>query len=181
MATAADFDRAYRELIDRWESPTLHHNPDDPGGMTYYGIARTRWPQWPGWSLIDESLRQGLVPARDPKITALVPSFYGDQFWNPLRCPALPSPLAIKLFMLATNMGHQRAVALFQHALTTLGVRIGVDGAMGPLTLSAIMAAPLDALMTAVRAAAGGYYLGLIAANPKLAWAKPGWLARARA
>ncbi|RYY16321.1 MAG: N-acetylmuramidase, partial [Cytophagaceae bacterium] len=29
------------------------HDPRDPGGETYRGIARTYNPSWPGWSAID--------------------------------------------------------------------------------------------------------------------------------
>lgn len=49
----AEFLTAFERMIRNEGGYVLHTVADDKGGMTYAGIARNRWPNWAGWSVID--------------------------------------------------------------------------------------------------------------------------------
>lgn len=57
---------------------------------------------------------------------------YRAHFWELLRCPEFPLPLAVALFDCGVNQGRGPAVVFLQAAL-----RVTVDGKLGPRTLVA--------------------------------------------
>ena len=160
----------------------------DPGGETFRGIARRRHPEWPGWRRIDaEKLARGDWRdriARDPELGRMVEAFYRSQFWGPLRGDELAEragpAVAGKVFDAAVNLGQRRAVECYQGALAALGCQLAVDGRMGAETLSQAEEAGREALPV-FRAALAGYYVGLIAGQPGLAYYARGWRRRALA
>lgn len=53
--------------------------------LTFYGIKRSKYPQWVGWKFIDKNcLPNGRVEV-DDDIETLVRRFYINQFYTPLR------------------------------------------------------------------------------------------------
>ena len=162
----------------------------DPGGETFRGIARRRHPQWPGWRRIDaEKLARGDWRdriARDPELGRMVEAFYRSAFWAPLRCEELAasSPeawrVAAKLFDAGVNIGPRRAVEVLQGALAADGAALEVDGRIGAATLAAAARAGA-AVLPAFRAGLAGYYVGLVAGQPGLAYYARGWRRRALA
>jgi lysozyme family protein len=98
---------------------------NDRGGLTYAGIARNRWPNWPGWSYIDN---QDTPPAE------MVRGFYRSNFWTPLRLEEVESQdVARTLFDFAVNAGPSTAAKLAQIVVGTTP-----DGKIGPKTLAAL-------------------------------------------
>lgn len=131
----ADFLPAYEQAILLEGGYKLHEVQGDRGGQTYAGIARKRWPQWPGWAEIDA----GRQPA-----TAMVRAFYHANFWLRFRVDGIADQeVAECLFLGAINA--EASVKLWQ-------VVVGVtpDGVVGQKTLAAINAAPRENLLPLV-------------------------------
>lgn len=103
------------DLVLRHEGG-LVDNPNDPGGLTNFGISQRAYP--------------------DVDIRALTRNqameIYERDYWLPIRGDELPEPVAIVLFDMAVNMGRDRAVRLLQRALN-----IPQDGLLGPRTVAA--------------------------------------------
>jgi lysozyme family protein len=116
--------------------------PDDPGGETKFGISHRDYPKLDIANL-----------TRD-EATAI---YYRD-FWKAGRYGELPGPLAVKLFDLSVNMGAAHATRCLQRALRACGTTVVEDGALGNGTISAANHAEHDALLTALRSEAAGYY-----------------------
>lgn len=87
---------------------------DDPGGATWFGIARAFHPEIP-WP-----------PTRDQAI-----EIYHTDCWLRCVCDDLPWPLALMVFDAAVQHAPIDAIMLLQQALG--GLR--VDGILGPVTL----------------------------------------------
>lgn len=170
-----------------WEG-VYSDDPQDPGGETFRGIARRRHPGWSGWRKVDaEKLARGAWRDRlaaDPELGRMVEAFYRSEFWLPLRGDELAAAaglaVAAKVFDAAVNLGQRRAVELYQGALAAHGAALAVDGRMGAETLAAAGAMG-PAVVPALRAAIAGYYVGLIAGQPGLAYYARGWRRRALA
>jgi lysozyme family protein len=90
------------------------NDPNDPGGETKFGISKRAYP-----SLDIRALTEAEAAA-----------IYRRDYWDALRCDALPPALAVCLFDCAVNQGEGAAVRLLQRAL---GAK--EDGVLGPATL----------------------------------------------
>jgi len=131
----------YVDIIERVltiEGDYVHH-PADRGGQTYRGIARAFWPQWEGWSLVEQWLSGG---DREEELNQLVLKFYHEHFWQRIRGDALAavSPrIAEEVLEAAINCGVSSAVRFLQTALQmnmdSILYPTVVDGVMGPKTL----------------------------------------------
>lgn len=123
----ADFLPAFESMVVNEGGYVLSNVQEDKGGQTFAGIARNRWPNWAGWSVIDA----GGVPQAD-----LVRGFYRANFWNPLRLDDVTDQsVARTLFDFGVNAGTGTAAKLAQIVVGTTP-----DGSIGPKTLSAINA-----------------------------------------
>ena len=163
------------------------NDPDDPGGMTYRGIARRYFPDWTGWSVITAQ-RQAGGQINDRILDDLVGRFYRVNFWDRFQGDQIKDQaLADELLDQAVNLGVHRAVEHLQRALNALndqGARwpdMARDGKLGPKTLAAIEAARTYGiarhLVTAIKSQQGVYYLERMEAraiNEKYV----GWFAR---
>lgn len=121
----ADFFPAFERMIVNEGGYKLHTVAGDRGGQTYAGIARNRWPKWPGWRDID---------AGDTPPAQLVRAFYRTQFWTPLRLDEVNhQDVARNIFDFGVNAGTAVAAKLAQVVVGTTP-----DGRIGPKTLAAI-------------------------------------------
>jgi lysozyme family protein len=100
------------------ETDELTDRPDDPGGLTRWGIALNRHPE-----LTAEDIRN-MTEQRAGQI-------FADQYW-PARADDLPDYMSIPLMACSVLQGRQTAVEILQ---TALGV--SADGAIGAQTISA--------------------------------------------
>lgn len=156
------------------------NDPEDPGGMTFRGISRKKWPRWEGWPLIDVGLAKGPISilAKDPGLDLLVQQFYRVNFWDPAKCDLmLGQKLAGHVFDAAVNCGVTRSVQFLQKALNKgnrngkLWPDIPEDGVPGAPTLSALWSAVnagqgrvVNNLFNVARAR---YYWDLMDKNPQ--------------
>lgn len=108
------------------------HHPSDPGGLTYFGIARNYWPQY---------YEDG------PPTLEQAYEFYRKEFWDPLRLEEVhDQKVADELLEQAVHMGKRRAVRIAQSLFNSVRPPrfrpIDVDGRVGPQTLGAINRLP---------------------------------------
>lgn len=108
------FDRALA-LVLRHEGG-LVDDPNDPGGLTNFGISQRAYPG------ID-------IRALDQAATGAI---YRRDYWDTIKGDQLPEGLAICVFDAAVNMGTDKAIRLLQKACS-----VQVDGILGPNTLRA--------------------------------------------
>lgn len=162
-----------RERFDQLIGAVLEHeggladDPDDPGGITKYGISLRSYPH-----LGRDGIRNLTIPqARD---------IYYRDWWRRLRCSEIQDDrLAQKLLDTAVNVGIRPGTRILQHALHDAGLPVLVDGVIGPQTLAAANRANPDALLAGMRRLQAEHYKALIKRNPKLAKFERGWMKRA--
>lgn len=122
-------------------------NPKDPGGETFCGIARKKWPEWGGWKLIDAMKRAGKDITLTDELKQMVDDFYYNNFWLALKCDkidAVSPTIANELYEASVNCGPSNGVKFLQRALNILNRRgtlypdLKDDGGIGPKTLGAL-------------------------------------------
>ena len=124
------------------------NNPNDKGGETWRGIARTRHPEWEGWEIIDKKKLESDFP-NSLDIDAFLPNmlvkFYHDNFWVPISGDLIPDQdIADRLYDIAVNSGPGTAIKFLQTSINLLNrnqklyLDIAVDGSMGQHTIGAL-------------------------------------------
>lgn len=97
----------------------LSDNPNDPGGVTKYGISQRAYPNVDIKALtLDEAK-----------------AIYKRDYWKPMQPDALPDGVRFDLFDMAVNSGLRQAVKTLQRA-----VGAEDDGVLGMQTLKAVRA-----------------------------------------
>lgn len=151
----ANFDAAISTVLEN--EGGLVDNPDDPGGLTNFGISQRAYPNLNIRNLTREAASE----------------IYRRDFWRYDRIDS--QPVATKLFDTHVNLGPVRAVSMMQRVV---GVN-PVDGRYGPLTEGVINNSdPLETLQ-AYRQKLVDYYNNLAASRPTLQQFLKGWLRRA--
>ncbi len=140
----------------------LSNDPDDPGGLTKYGISQRSYPTLDIRNLTQEQA---------------IEIYYRD-WWRKHNLGIIPDPkIAAKCFSLAVNMGPKPAFKLLQSAINATlpkSMAIAVDGVIGPKTLSRIRFSTPELLLALYKLAAVEHYAALN--KPKYL---KGWIRRA--
>lgn len=109
------------ERVLHIETEELTDDPDDPGGLTKFGISQHAHPDVDIVNLTRESAIE----------------LYRRRYWEPVRAELLPLPLDYYVFDCAVNQGVDRAARTLQRV-----VRVPIDGIIGPTTIGAAWNAP---------------------------------------
>ena len=119
-------------------------DPEDNGGMTLFGIARTKNPQWAGWKEVDQIIRSNgwnsknkahwpLIAKACKKIDS-VEAFYRTNYWNEMKGENIfANSIAQTIFDYGVNTGIGTAIKNVQRTL-----KIVDDGDFGPKTLATL-------------------------------------------
>lgn len=182
-----DFSDAH-QFTARWEGGLSDH-PADRGGLTAYGasiafvkdIAATpsgrNFLQAIGVPLpITKAVMRSLRPGQ-------VATMFRHEFWDALHLDDLPFRQAALLYDAAVNSGPAQAVRLSQRGYNrcvTHGVRLAVDGVLGPMTRKALQT-DTDAVIRAIIQARRDFYESLAESRPDQRVFLKGWLNRADA
>ena len=134
------FDEAVAIIIAHEGGATITDDPDDPGGLTKYGISQRAHP---GVDI------RGLTYERAAAI-------YRRDYWDRLRCGELPAGLDLAVFDGGVNQGVGFAAKALQR---DAGAR--PDGVIGPLTLAAVRRRSPPDLLTDFMARRMKRYAGL--------------------
>lgn len=112
---------AFLQRSDIEGGAKITDDPDDPGGLTKWGISQRSFPH--------EDIRN-LTELRAMEL-------FQENYWTPARCSLFPEPVAIALADAAFNQGVKTAIALLQEAL-----RVDPDGIVGKETVGAVNRRP---------------------------------------
>lgn len=142
----ANFNEAYDITLGNEGGYT--NDPDDAGGETYKGVARNFWPNWEGWTIVDDAKNYSSFPSNlkeIPELDDLVRKHFKSNFWDKVWGDQIPVQfLANELFDTGINMGIKDAVTFLQIGLNVLNRNgklypdIDEDGAFGTNTLDAL-------------------------------------------
>lgn len=161
----AEFLPAFDRMLANEGGFKLTDIKGDKGGQTYSGIARTRWPNWQGWSFVD----RGEVPP-----TSLVREFYRVNFWDKVRGDDLEHQgTAESLFDFAVNAGASTAIKLAQ-----IVGGVAADGQVGPKTLTAINSMDDDEFVTKYALAKVARYHAIVTKDRTQIRFLLGWISR---
>jgi len=119
------FDKAVAFVLEHEGGAAITDDPNDPGGLTKYGISQRSFPD-----LDIRALSEGEAVM-----------IYKVRYWDKCRCSELPGDLAIIVFDAAVNQGPMAAAKTLQQALG-----VNVDGIIGPATIAAACRAGRSAL-----------------------------------
>lgn len=112
-------------------------DPDDPGGETYKGIARSRNPKWEGWVEIDILKTKPNFPKNldvSSILQEMVKDLYKVNYWHKIKGDDIEDQdIAESIFDFAVNAGPRTSSKLAQ---ITVGAK--PDGVIGPKTLAKI-------------------------------------------
>jgi lysozyme family protein len=146
-----NFPRAH-EVIAKWEGGYSDH-PSDPGGATNYGITIGVLSEWRG------------RPVSKDEVKALTYSealrIFRARYWEPLRCSAMPAPIALMTYNTGVNSGIKRGAEFLQECLNKQGAGLEVDREIGELTLAAVSKADATQLIQDYAARYESFYRSL--------------------
>ena len=109
------FDDAFKRLLGH--EGELIDDPNDPGGLTKYGISQRSYPYVDITGLTLDEAKQ----------------IYKRDYWNAVQMEHLPEGIRFDLFDMAVNSGVSQAVKTLQRS-----VGASEDGKLGPVTIAAI-------------------------------------------
>lgn len=115
------------------------HDPQDPGGETYKGIARKMNSKWDGWIAIDMMKKEKGFPGNldsNVPLQEKIKAFYEANYWDKIRGDDITNQdIAESIFDFAVNAGPIASAKLAQ-----ITVHAEPDGVIGPATLAKINA-----------------------------------------
>jgi lysozyme family protein len=149
------FDKAIVDVL-RHEGGYAN-SPQDPGGETKYGICKRSYP-----SLDIKALKQADAIA-----------IYRRDFWQ-RRYDEMPYQVAAKTFDMAVNMGIGQAHKLLQRAVGT-----DDDGIIGKMTIAAINAMSVGAVLDNITTEQITFYKAVVNNKPTSSVFMAGWIHRA--
>lgn len=164
----ASFLPAFEKMIDNEGGYTLHRIDGDRGGLTYAGIARNFYPDWPGWPLVtSDTALQAIIPH--------VQAFYKQQFWERIRGDFIyAQDIAESIFDFAVNAGVSTAIKLAQEV-----VGVSTDGIIGSITLKAMNNIEVNVFVREYALKKMARYANIVNNNPSQGKFLLGWINRA--
>ncbi len=140
------------------------NDPSDAGGETNFGISKRQYP---------------LVDIRNLTFDAAA-AIYEHDYWNPYLFSEIGNQIvANQLFLASVNIGPKHAFECIQTALNSVVCYVGVDGILGPNTISAINQANSGWLLDAMRVQLCAYYSSIVTNKPDQIRFLHGWIRRA--
>jgi lysozyme family protein len=132
-----NFDQCMEWLLEH-EGGFVNH-PDDPGGMTNYGVTAKTYQRWLSETRdladeVDDPWPKDITEAFIKGIPMdHVYQIYKQEYWNRVNADSLPSGIDWCVFDWAVNSGSGRSSRALQKA-----VEVTADGAIGPMTIRAV-------------------------------------------
>lgn len=172
----SDFSAPFSRTM-KFEGMTLEDVEGDSGGLTYCGISRNNFPNWPGWAVIDEYIKEGgtlraakALALADQGLWGWVKDFYKTEIWDKNLLGQLTGQeLATQVYDAVVNLG-QTAIKGLQTVLA-----ITDDGIMGPMTIQAANSRDVVDQFINWRK---NRYQSIVERNPGDAKFLTGWLSR---
>lgn len=157
-------------------------NPADPGGATNHGVSLRFLADYPDIGDFDGD---GDVDAEDIANMSVedAKDIYKEMWWDKYKYGSiLRDDIALKIFDFSVNAGSSRSHKMAQQTLNTLGLRVTVDGILGPATLGLINTFDADeearVFLKTYRQHQAAFYQRLVNNKPSLGVFIRGWLKR---
>ncbi|MBD5647975.1 MAG: hypothetical protein HDQ89_10345 [Desulfovibrio sp.] len=176
------------QFTAKWEGGLSDH-PADRGGLTAYG-ATIGFVQEIAATASGKNFLQAIgvaLPVTKAVMRQLRPGQVAAMFrrerWDALRLDDLPFRQAALLYDASVNHGPAQAVKLSQRGYNRCvahGVKLAVDGILGPLTRKALQT-DTDKVVREIIEARREFYEGIVASRPDQRVFLKGWLNRANA
>jgi len=161
-----NFEFAVLKIFEKEGFDAITNDPEDPGGLTKWGISQHSFPY-----LDIENLT--LEEAKD---------VYKKYYWAPLGCEYIHSEkIAMELFDFGVNAGVSTAVKCMQRALNLIQFPVEIDCRMGPITVQKINDASINYEQSLYMGLIGFefmHYYSIVHQDPKKLKFIRGWLAR---
>lgn len=139
------FNLAFIKLMDA--EGGYVNDPDDPGGMTKYGISQRAHPDVDIKNLTIDGAKE----------------IYRLEYWEKYKLWQIENySLAQKVFLFCVNAGGKKGVKALQTAANVLGGHLDVDGILGPKTAGWVNSYRHQiALVAAYKTICNQYYISL--------------------
>ena len=167
MEKNSKFDSAFKRLLIFEGGYVLDEL--DSGGETKYGISKRSYPHVNIKALTRKQAKE----------------IYRTDWWEKYKydkmanmCEGNYSEIAIRLFILAVNIGPKNAHKVLQRSLIATGEELDVDGIIGEHTKRLLLSNG-HRIIYPFRSEAAGFYRALVAGRPELKPFLKGWLDRA--
>lgn len=150
-----DFNSAFDRVIGH--EGGYVNNPKDPGGETKYGIT------------IDVARSEGYTGNMRDLTREQAKEIYRKAYWGKIKADQYPGAIAYQVFDTAVNHGISQAIRFLQRAVGVID-----DANLGPVTIAAIKAMPVNDVMARFNAERLNFYTNL----PTWASFGKGWVRR---
>ena len=162
----ANFETALDKVLKAEGGYQLTDIKDDAGGKTYAGITKRSFPDWVGWSDIDN----GLKPT-----ASVVADLYFEKFWNPTvaRLGIQNDQLADTLFSAAVNMGVGTVLKILH-----ISLGLGSTSVVTENTISKLTTIDPQLIDAHFKLACIARYSQIVAKNPTQIKFLRGWINR---
>ncbi|MDR2056584.1 MAG: hypothetical protein LBQ10_12075 [Desulfovibrio sp.] len=183
----ATFDTA-QKFVAKWEGGLTDH-PDDPGGITNYGVSLRFLKDLAGKKENADALeRMGVIfPIGPDSIRKLTPdmaaSIFRWRFWLVPKLDEFPPLTAIVTYDANVNTGTGQSTKFLQRSCNAFeGEKLDVDGLIGPKTRARAMSMLKQDLVLAEMCIGEreSFYKALVADKPSYAPFRAGWLNRTK-
>ena len=172
----ADFSKAFEHTI-KAEGGYVN-DPDDLGGETYKGIARSRNSKWTGWVTIDLLKQKKGFPKNldsDAQLQNSIREFYEVNYWDKVQGDCIADQdVALSIFDFAVNAGVRTSSRLAQ-----LSAGAKADGVIGKKSLEAINSSDPYSFIATFTIAKIERYVGICKERPTNRKYFYGWVRRA--
>lgn len=142
---------------DRQGNVIAEEDPDDPGGLTKYGIDKAAHPNVDIRNLTEEEAKE----------------IYYRDYYLASGADKFPDGIADIVFDISVNNGKDRAIKILQEAVGTT-----VDGVLGPETIARVNTASREQTMMAMLSAREQLYRNIAANRSASQKFLGGWLNR---
>lgn len=119
------------------------NHPDDPGGATKYGVTQRVYS---AWLRVNGRKAQSVRNITKKEADAI----FVEQYFAPVWFDRMPNGLDYAMADYSVNSGAGRAVKDLQRVLNDLGHGLQVDGAMGNITMDAVLSEDAGLLISAL-------------------------------
>lgn len=172
----ADFNLAFIHTMEA--EGDYVNDPDDSGGETYMGVARTKNPHWPGWPIIDDLKNRNDFPEcldNDEQVQLHVKSIYAERYWDVIKGNDIEDQkIAESIFDFAVNAGPGTSAKLAQIAVGAIA-----DGIIGRNSLAKINGTDKSVFMSEFTLAKIQRYVEICDGNSNNRKFFYGWIKRA--
>lgn len=171
----ANFEEALNKVL-KHEGGYVH-DPDDPGGETYKGVARKMHSKWEGWDLVDLNKNKTGFPKnldKDAELQELIEDFYKINFWNRVKGDDIEhQQVAESIFDFGVNAGAGTSAKLAQVVVEAV-----VDGVIGKNTIVKINSFDADHFLASFAIAKIARYVSIVKRRPTSKKYFYGWVRR---